>query len=184
VASFSHVFLPSALGIVALVWREQPTLKVVRVLLPREKEQAELALRSLFPESRSTHHPTISEFGARLQTFLEGQATEFDLNLLALEDCSEFQRRVLLADYSIPRGRVSTYGRIANRLGVPKGARAVGGALAHNPFPLIIPCHRALSADGGMGGFQGGLPMKQRLLELEGVPFSESGNAPVERFYY
>jgi methylated-DNA-[protein]-cysteine S-methyltransferase len=76
---------------------------------------------------------------------------------------------VLLAEYGIPRGYVSTYRRIAEHVGSPGGSRAVGGALSGNPFPIIIPCHRAVRSDGGLGGYQGGLEMKKRLLAMEGV---------------
>ncbi|MEE9618423.1 MAG: MGMT family protein [Anaerolineae bacterium] len=103
---------------------------------------------------------------------------------MALERCSEFQRRVLLAEHRIPRGWVSTYGRIAIRVGVPGGARAVGGALARNPFPIIIPCHRAIRSDGQLGGFQGGLRMKQSLLELEGIEVAQTGKVLTDRLYY
>lgn len=180
----SFKLVGSALGTLAIVWRERPAVKIVRVLLPRETSaRAESAVKALFPDSRPGDMPTIGELGARLRSLFEGREVEFDLDLLALEDCSEFQRRVLLADHGIPRGWVSTYGGIANKLGISGGARAVGGALGRNPFPLIIPCHRVLSADGSLGGFEGGLPLKRRLLELEGVSFSESGKVPAERFY-
>jgi methylated-DNA-[protein]-cysteine S-methyltransferase len=101
-----------------------------------------------------------------------------------MKQCSEFQRRVLLAEYGIRRGWVSTYGRIARHLGMPQGARAVGSALAHNPFPIIIPCHRAIAADGSLGGYQGGPEMKRSLLEMEGIAFGANGRVQVERFYY
>jgi methylated-DNA-[protein]-cysteine S-methyltransferase len=128
--------------------------------------------------------PAITALGERIQAFLEGQAVDFELNLIALDQCSESQKRVLLAEYRIPRGWVSTYGRIARNLGMPGGARAVGGALAHNPFPIIIPCHRAVRSNGELGGFQGGLKMKQALLELEGVEFSQPGKVRMNRVYY
>jgi methylated-DNA-[protein]-cysteine S-methyltransferase len=89
-----------------------------------------------------------------------------------------------LAEHRIPRGWVSTYGRIAKSLAVPRGARAVGSALSHNPFPIIIPCHRALRSNGELGGFQGGLAMKRALLELEGVQFSPTGRVLTDRVYY
>jgi methylated-DNA-[protein]-cysteine S-methyltransferase len=82
---------------------------------------------------------------------------------------------VLLAEYRIPRGRVSTYGAVAKHIGVPRGARAVGNALARNPFPIVIPCHRAIRADGSLGGYRGGLVMKRALLELEGVRVTAEG---------
>jgi methylated-DNA-[protein]-cysteine S-methyltransferase len=84
-------------------------------------------------------------------------------------------------EYSIPRGKISTYARIAAALGMPRGARAVGYSLANNPFPLVIPCHRAVRSDGTLGGFQGGLSMKRALLECEGIPFTVSGRVDWER---
>jgi methylated-DNA-[protein]-cysteine S-methyltransferase len=62
---------------------------------------------------------------------------------------------------------VSTYQRIAGHLGSPQAARAVGTTLAHNPFPIIVPCHRAIRTDGTLGGFQGGMEMKRALLERD-----------------
>jgi methylated-DNA-[protein]-cysteine S-methyltransferase len=67
---------------------------------------------------------------------------------------------------------------------VPGAARAVGTALARNPFPIIIPCHRTVRSNGDLGGFGGGLKMKRELLELEGVQFSTTGRVLTDRFYY
>jgi len=80
-------------------------------------------------------------------------------------------------------GYVSTYSRIAKSIGVPKGARAVGNALANNPFPLIIPCHRVIRSDGRLGGFGGGLEMKKKLLENEGI-FLSDGKINETKIYY
>jgi methylated-DNA-[protein]-cysteine S-methyltransferase len=120
----------------------------------------------------------------QIQSCLKGEAVDFRLSLIDLEQCSEFQRRVLLAENKIPRGWVSSYGRIARRLGIPNSARAVGTALARNPFPIIIPCHRTVRSNGDLGGFGGGLKMKRELLELEGVQFSTTGRVLTDRFYY
>ena len=68
-----------------------------------------------------------------------------------------------------------TYGGLAARMGVPGGARAVGNAMAGNPFPLVVPCHRVIRGDGSLGGFGGGLKMKRALLEMEGVRFDSRG---------
>ena len=119
-----------------------------------------------------------------MQAFLEGEAVTFDLAIAALERCSDFQRRVLLAEHAIPRGWVSTYGHIAAHLGVPGGARAVGMALAYNPFPILIPCHRAIRAGGELGGYQGGAAMKRALLTMEGIKFSSTGLVVSDRVYY
>jgi methylated-DNA-[protein]-cysteine S-methyltransferase len=172
----SYTLLPSAFGTFSLVWQETekgPT--VHRVLFPHEQTLA---------SARRLSCPAIAELGERIQSFLEGEAVDFGLDILALERCSEFQRRVLLAEYGIPRGWISTYGRIARHLGVPGGARAVGGALARNPFPIIIPCHRAIRANGELGGFRGGLEMKRSLLELEGIEFSQTGRVLTDRIFY
>ncbi|MCK4472755.1 MAG: methylated-DNA--[protein]-cysteine S-methyltransferase, partial [Anaerolineae bacterium] len=155
-----------------------------RVLLPNEQTPAQDVVRVTFPDANPLSCPAIAELGERIQRFLEGNAVDFELSLIALERYSEFQRGVLLAERRIPRGWVSTYGRIARSLGVPGGARAVGGALARNPFPIIIPCHRAIRSDGQLGGFQGGLRMKQSLLELEGVEVAQTGKVLTDRLYY
>jgi len=78
-----------------------------------------------------------------------------------------FQFRVLEVISAIPWGKTMTYGDVAAKLGMPNAARAVGGACAANPIPLLLPCHRVVGA-GGLGGFAGGLAMKRRLLALEG----------------
>lgn len=86
-----------------------------------------------------------------------------------LDRCPAFQRKVLRAVSNIPCGQVRTYQFIAKQIGNPKAARAVGRALATNPFPIIIPCHRVICSDGKLGGYRGGVKMKQALLRKEGV---------------
>jgi len=141
-------------------------------------------MRTAYAVIRPLSCPTIEVLTEQIQSFLEGKAVDFQLDLIDLGGCSEFQRRVLLAEHKIPRGWVSTYGRIARSLGVSKAARAVGTALARNPFPIIIPCHRAIRSNGELGGFRGGLMMKRALLELEGVEVSATGKVLTSRFYY
>lgn len=106
---------------------------------------------------------------------LSGGIPEFDIGILDFSVCSAFQQKVIMEERTIPRGEVRSYGLIARRIGVPGAARAAGNALAANPFPLVIPCHRAVRSDGGIGGFQGGPVMKRALLEMEGIIFNPSG---------
>lgn len=80
-----------------------------------------------------------------------------------------FTRRVLLACRAIPFGTVTTYGHLAEKLGCANAARAVGQALARNPLPIVLPCHRVVGAAGQLTGFLGGLAWKQRLLHHEGL---------------
>ena len=91
---------------------------------------------------------------------------------------------MLIAEFNIPRRWVSTYKRTAISIGLPRGAREVGNALARNPFPIIISCHRAIRTNGDLRGFQGGIPMKRALLKLEGIKFAENGKVITDRIYY
>ena len=116
--------------------------------------------------------------GMQIEAYLAGDAVNFSIDDLDFEGIGEFERRVLLADHQIPRGRVMTYGGLAAKVGVPGGARAVGNVMAGNPFPLVIPCHRVIRSDGSLGGFGGGLPMKRALLEREGVAFRRERTRP------
>lgn len=86
---------------------------------------------------------------------------------LDLSGFTEFQREVIAAVQSIPRGKTLTYGEVALLAGRPGAARAVGQVMARNPFAIVIPCHRVVSRKG-LGGFGWGLDIKKRLLELEG----------------
>jgi methylated-DNA-[protein]-cysteine S-methyltransferase len=184
--NLSYVSLSSRWGGLSIVWRETGSgPQVAHILLPNEQPVAESVVQVTFPDASLP--AAIAELGEYMHRFVMGEATGFEqrhIDLLALETCSEFQRRVLLAEYGIPRGWVSTYGRIAKHLGVPGGARAVGNALGSNPFPIVIPCHRAVRADGRLGGFRGGVEMKRALLAMEGVEISRAGKLLTDRFYY
>jgi methylated-DNA-[protein]-cysteine S-methyltransferase len=87
-------------------------------------------------------------------------------NLLDLSGLTEFQREVLSFVASIPLGETLTYGQVAEGLGRPGAARAVGSALGKNPFPLIIPCHRVVGTRG-LGGYSSGTELKRKLLDVE-----------------
>jgi methylated-DNA-[protein]-cysteine S-methyltransferase len=183
--SFYYELVPSAFGTLSVIWQkaeEKP--KVYRIFLPDEEIPMEDVPGRTFVDVRPVSCPNIVELGKQIQSFLEGKTVNFELSIIALEECSEFQRTVLVAEHRIPRGWVSTYGRIARSLGMPTGARIVGRALSQNPFPIIIPCHRAIRANGELGGFQGGLRMKRALLEFEGVEFSPFGRVITNRIYY
>jgi len=171
-------------GPVHLIWTQsQSGPKVRRIVLPHDLPTSVAAFEDA-PRDGELPDDSIRALIAGIRSFLQGNDVRFDIDLLDLDRCPLFQRRVLLAEFGIPRGYVSTYGRIARYLDTPGAARAVGNALARNPFPLVIPCHRVLRSDGRVGGFQAGLAMKRRLLEMEGVGFREDGRAILERIWY
>lgn len=183
--SLNYVLVPSEFGDVGLVWKKAADrASVQRILLPLKCAATEDLIRARFPSIKLKSCPAVEDLAEKMQHCLLGEPITLPLDLLALENCSLFQRRVLLAEYEVPHGSVTTYALIARYLGMPKGARAVGQALAHNPFPIVIPCHRAIASDGSLGGYQGGLAMKRRLLEMEGIQFSSSGRVMISYFYY
>ena len=106
---------------------------------------------------------------AAVRGYFAGQPADFERFKVDFGVQSEFSRAILEACRAVPYGRTVTYGALAEAAGCPKAARAVGQALARNPLPLIIPCHRVVNSDGRIGGFSaaGGADMKQRMLELE-----------------
>jgi methylated-DNA-[protein]-cysteine S-methyltransferase len=176
---------PTPFGPVALVWAVVGGApRIVRVFLTMPGRPAGRRAEAAYPDSRLSGAAEIDAVAAGIEAFLAGEAVVFPLSLVALDGRPAFQRAVLRVEHGIPRGRVSTYGLIARRLGRPTASRAVGQALARNPFPLIVPCHRAVRSDGGLGGFQGGPAMKRALLRREGIVFDGDGRVAVRRFHY
>jgi methylated-DNA-[protein]-cysteine S-methyltransferase len=175
----------SPFGSVALIWsvyKGQP--KIFRVLISTPNISAKHRVVTLFPDSQNTACSEIDAVADDIETFLSGEDMQFSLEIVRMDLCTEFQQEVLCAEHGIPRGAVSTYQRIARHVGRPRGARAVGNALATNPFPIIIPCHRAIRTDLTIGGYQGGKRMKQTLLQMEGIDFDKTGNVATKNFVY
>jgi methylated-DNA-[protein]-cysteine S-methyltransferase len=109
----------------------------------------------------------LREAAAQLHEYFEKKRRTFDVQMRP--QGSPFELRVWERLRKIPYGVTMSYGAIAAEFRMENGARAVGRANGRNPIPIIIPCHRVIGADGSLVGFGGGLPLKQRLLELEGA---------------
>lgn len=150
---------------------------VVAVVLPKRSRRA--VERELTPlHARSNGFPGQREHDVAAQyldaarkaicSYLAGRPLTADLPL-DLDRHPRFSRRVWDVLRTIPYGRVRAYGWVARKIGNPRAARAVGGACRANPVPLLVPCHRIVAGDGSLGGFSGGLPVKKRLLRLEGL---------------
>ena len=102
---------------------------------------------------------------AQLRAYFKGELKRFDVALAPVG--TPFQLKVWRALRNIPYGELVSYKTIAEAIGNPKAVRAVGGANARNPIPIIVPCHRCIGSDGSLTGFGGGLETKKRLIELE-----------------
>ena len=116
----------------------------------------------------NTHSTLLKTAADQLEQYFAGCLQQFTVTV-DVSRMTAFQQRALQATIQIPYANQLTYGTLANQIGSPGAARAVGGALAANPVPLIIPCHRVLSATGRLTGFSaaGGVAMKEWLLRFE-----------------
>jgi methylated-DNA-[protein]-cysteine S-methyltransferase len=110
----------------------------------------------------------LDEVRRQLDRYFEGRLHEFDLPL-DWQLSKGFRRRALRAIDRIPYGKTRSYTQIATSAGNERAVRAAGTACGSNPIPIVVPCHRVLRGGGGLGGYGGGLPMKEALLEMEGV---------------
>jgi methylated-DNA-[protein]-cysteine S-methyltransferase len=106
----------------------------------------------------------------QIRAYFEGAYVDFDKNIpILLEGLSPFARSVLTACRTVRYGQTMSYGALAAKAGSPKASKAIGGVMARNPMPLIIPCHRVIRTNGKIGGFSatGGVPLKKGMLQLE-----------------
>ena len=128
----------------------------------------------------TTHQEVLPEFEPSeitvhaahlLQRYFAGERVDFADIPVLLEGVTPFRQKVLTATQNLTYGDICSYGRLAAECGSPHAARAVGGALASNPVPIIIPCHRVVASSGRLTGFSapGGIYTKMALLQMEGV---------------
>lgn len=121
----------------------------------------------------------VAECVARLVAYFDGAAVDFSDVVLDTSGLGPLDGAVYRELRRVPRGATVTYGDLAARAGAPGAAQAVGAAMARNPWPIVVPCHRVLANGGGLGGFSapGGVRTKRRLLRMEGVDLD--GGAPM-----
>ncbi len=136
----------------------------------RSEESARRLAHRRWPGAQAVEADSLpSGLAGKLADYFAGQVVDFSTVPLDLEEHPAFRAAVLKALHGIGYGQTVSYGRLAEQLGRPQAARAVGQAVGANPLPVIVPCHRVLREDGGLGGFSadGGVALKRRLLDLE-----------------
>jgi len=142
---------------------------LVKVSLPGHDPEEALEDLAARVSPRLLEAPArLEETRRELDLYFEGKLTEFELPL-DWQLSKDFRRRALRAIDRIPYGRTRSYTEIARSAGNERAVRAAGTACGSNPIPIVVPCHRVLRTSGGLGGYGGGLPMKEALLELEGI---------------
>ena len=170
-----YLIFETALGFCAIAWNDKG---VVRFRLPEsnaaETEQA--LLRRLPDATPATPPPAIAEAVTAAQAYFAGRQTDFSGVPVDLGKQTELFDKIYAAARRLSWGETTTYGAMAKQFGADwEIARDVGQAMAKNPIPLIIPCHRVLAAGGKIGGFSapGGAATKAKMLEMEGVRLGE-----------
>jgi methylated-DNA-[protein]-cysteine S-methyltransferase len=163
----------TAMGTCGIAWGPRG---LVGVQLPESTAaQMRTRLRRHFPQATESAPPdNVQSAIDAIVALLDGRSSDLSSVELDMHGVPAFHQRVFAVARTIPPGSTLSYGDIAARLGEPAwpAARDVGQALAQNPFPIVVPCHRVLAANGKLGGFsaRGGLKTKLRLLAIENAP--------------
>lgn len=148
---------------------------IQKLTLPRESRS--LALSALGDVSRAAHETDgFKQLEKTLQAYFNGELVVFDQET-DLEAYTPFMQKVWEAAREIGYGKTSSYREIAARAGSPEAFRAAGTALKRNPVPVIIPCHRIIASNGSIGGFAGGIVLKQKMLQLEQTALIKTGTS-------
>jgi methylated-DNA-[protein]-cysteine S-methyltransferase len=162
-----HALISTARGWVGITCSDQG---VRRLNLPLQDKKEALTLLGIRNEADYYEGDGIDSLQRQVTDYFNGKRTGFDCKL-DLSGSTPFQRRVWKATMAIPYGQVRSYKWVAEKIGKPSACRAVGRALAANPLPVIIPCHRVICSDGKPGGFGGraaNVQTKLMMLSLEG----------------
>ena len=156
----------TAFGYTAILFQTEPFL-VKRIFLPHSHKKALKKRIQKTGPAKPGHNRAVLNMCKDIQAYFEGVPIKAPCKFLDISRLTPLQRSVLEAVSSVPHGEVRSYGQIAAQVGHPRACRFIGTTLARNPFPILIPCHRIVRADGSPGGFYGGTDLKKRMLLLE-----------------
>ncbi|GGA80141.1 methylated-DNA--protein-cysteine methyltransferase [Brucella endophytica] len=182
--SLGLTIFDTAIGPCGIAWGKRG---IVALQLPEANAATTLArLQRRFPSARESEAPApVQDVMDRIKALLEGEKADLSIALLDMENLPPLYRQVYEIALRIPPGETMTYGAIAREIGDVSLSQAVGQALGKNPYPIIVPCHRVLGANGKTGGFSGngGVETKLRILAIEGARTTSEpdlfGNLPL-----
>jgi methylated-DNA-[protein]-cysteine S-methyltransferase len=157
---------PTAFGHAGILFQTDPFL-LKGVFLPRNRKSDLIRIMKARGPAKPAYTPEALSVCKAIQVYFEGTPVETPWELLDLSGLTPLQRTVLKAVAGVPYGEVRSYSQIAQQIECSKACRFVGTTLSRNPFPIFIPCHRIVRADGSLGGFSSGTDLKQRMLLLE-----------------
>jgi methylated-DNA-[protein]-cysteine S-methyltransferase len=165
----------TVLGTAAVVWRDDV---IVGVDLPQPApERTRARVLRYHPDAAEAQPPpAVARAVHRMTALLQGESDDLRDVEVDLSGLAPFQRQVYEFVRTIPPGQAMTYGQVAEAVGAPGGAQAVGQAMGHNPVPMVVPCHRVVAAGGRLGGFSaaGGPATKRRMLTIEGAELPDT----------
>jgi methylated-DNA-[protein]-cysteine S-methyltransferase len=177
-----HVKVQTPLGFAAVVYRDEP-FGLLEILLPQPGDDLRARLQALgSPETG--RHPDALALAQAIGDYFEGRPPASawpHWPWLDLSGLTPLQQAALKATAGIPYGQTRTYREVAQAAGNPGAARAAGTALAQNPYPVLIPCHRVIRSDGSCGQFGGGTHLKRAMLALERQGLTAAAAAPINR---
>jgi len=171
--TLSYTLFDTPIGRCGLAWSERG---IARIQLPEASDAKAVRRLAMNDDLKMAEPPpAVARAVEQIRRHLDGDRQDFREVPLDTSGIADFHRRVYQAARKISAGRTTSYGELAERIGAPGAARAVGQALGRNPFAIIVPCHRVLAANGRAGGFSahGGLGTKRRILGAEGVELEE-----------
>lgn len=186
---FKHIISSSPIGEIAIIWRKKPKFQIEEIVISNPDQTASEIVKDKYEREEELHlnkkSKQLNQVLNEINKYFQEKDYKFSLSYLNMDKLKPFQRKVLEVEFKTKKGTVNTYKDIAKEVGSPKAYRAVGTALAKNPFPIIIPCHRTVKADRTIGGFSGfaeGLESKKILLELDGLMIQDKkiiGDSPI-----
>ncbi len=171
--AFGFVVFETDMGWIGIVGTEKGIIKTTLPLT--DKVSISESFEKIYGnEANSIKLSYLSDAATLLKRYFKGQKVDFPFSL-DISKYTDFQAKVWKITRTIPYGELRSYKWVAHQAGNPKSARAVGQALASNPIPIIIPCHRVVSTNGDLKGFTGGLELKEKLIKLEKGVFKNNG---------